>query len=98
MPFTSSRDELNMNQNTGAAILNRLIDPETDDLSSEAARSLLELDFPEADHVRMAELSSKAQAAALTDDDREELQEYIRVADMLAVVQSKVRLSLRLIG
>ena len=87
-----------MIQNTGTAILNRLIDPDTDDLSSEAARSLLELDFPEADHVRMAELSSKAQSSALTEEDREELQEYIRVADLLAILQSKARRSLRRSG
>lgn len=87
-----------MTTNTGAAILNRLIDPETDDLSSEAARSLLRLDFPEADHARMSELSAKAQSAALADDEREELQEYLRVADLLAVLQSKARRSLRRLG
>ena len=89
MSFNGLRNETDMNQNTGAAILNRLIDPETDDLSSEAARSLLGLDFPEADHDVMAELSTKAQTSALTDDDREELLEYLRVADLLAVLQSK---------
>ena len=87
-----------MTTNTGAAILNRLIDPEADDLSPDAARSLLQLDFPEADHTRMSELSSKAQAATLTDGEREELQEYLRVADLLAVLQSKARRSLRRLG
>lgn len=98
MPFIGPRNETDMNQNTGAAILNRLIDPETDDLSSEAARFLLGLDFPEADHARMAELSTKAQTSALTGDDREELLEYLRVADLVAVLQSKARRSLRRLG
>jgi hypothetical protein len=96
-PQANQREQA-MTRNTGAAILNRLIDPETDDLSSEAATSLLELDFPEADHVRMAELSSMAQTAALTEEDRIELEEYIRVADLLAVLQSKARRSLLRLG
>jgi hypothetical protein len=87
-----------MTTNTSAAILNRLIDPETADLSPEAAESILRLDFREADHARMAELSSKAQEGALTADEREELQEYIRVADLLAVFQSKARRSLKRLG
>jgi hypothetical protein len=62
-----------------------------DDLTSKTARSLLGLDFPEAAHPRLAELSAKAQTSAFTDDDREELQEYIRVADLLAILQSKAR-------
>lgn len=84
--------------NTGAAILNRLIDPESNDLSPEAARSILRLDFRETDHARMAELSAKAQAAALAPSEREELDEYVRVADLLAVLQSKARRSLQRVG
>jgi hypothetical protein len=84
-----------MTKNTTPAILGRLINPDTGDLSPEAAESLLRLDFPEADHARMAELSSKAQDGALTAEEREELQEFVRVADLLAVLQSKARRSLR---
>jgi hypothetical protein len=84
-----------MTTNTSAAILNRLIDPEVGDLSPEAAESILRLDFPEADHARMAELSSKAQEGTLTADEREELQEYVRVADLLALLQSKARQSVQ---
>jgi hypothetical protein len=87
-----------MTTNTSAAILNRLIDPETADLSPQAARSLLRLDFPDEDQARVAELSAKAQAGALTPDEREELDEYLRVADLLAVLQSKARRSLKRLG
>ncbi|HVS37099.1 MAG TPA: hypothetical protein VMS17_16175 [Gemmataceae bacterium] len=87
-----------MTTNSAAAILNRLIEPERGDLSREAAESILRLDFREDDHARMAELSSKAQEGALTADEREELTEYIRVADLLAVFQSKARRSLKRLG
>jgi hypothetical protein len=87
-----------MTKNTSTAILNRLIDPATGDLSPQAARSILRLDFPDSDHARMAELSAQAQTGALTTDEREELNEYLRVADLLAVLQSKARRSLRRVG
>ena len=87
-----------MTTNSGPAILNRLINPEAENLSPEAARSLLQLDFPEADHQRMSELSLKAQSAEFSTEEREELEEYIRVADLLAVLQSKARRSLQRLG
>jgi hypothetical protein len=84
--------------NTSAAILNRLIQPDADDLSPEAASSILRIDFPEVDHARMSELSALAQEGRLSEDDRDELDEYLRVADMLAVLQSKARRSLQRVG
>ncbi|HTI50224.1 MAG TPA: hypothetical protein VL475_04710 [Planctomycetaceae bacterium] len=81
--------------NTGAAILNRLIDPEKPDLSREAALSFLKLDFCRTDHVRMSKLSRHAQEGQLTDAERDELNEYLRVADLLAILQSKARKTLR---
>ena len=84
-----------MTNNTSAAIVNRLIDPERDDLPIDAARFLAELDFPQWDHARMEELSCKAADGALSPDEREEFDEYLRVADLLAVIQSKARWSLK---
>src|SRR5438046_1136429 len=81
--------------NTGAAILERLINPDNDDLSVDAARSILRLDFSPPDHERVDQSSAKASAGTLTDDERTELNEYIRVADLLAVQQSKARQSLK---
>lgn len=81
--------------NTGAAIMERLIDPDNADLTPEAARSILRLDFPKRDHKRMASLSAKASAGTLTERDRAELEDYLRVADLLALLQSKARKSLK---
>jgi hypothetical protein len=87
-----------MTTNTGTAILGRLLEPDNDDLSPEAARCFLSLDFPKKDHRRMRQLSAKATAGRLTPAERDELDEYLRVADLLALLQSRARLSLKRAG
>jgi hypothetical protein len=83
---------------TGPAILERLVNPKRPTLSVDAARSLLTLDFPSKDHERVAVLSGKAHEGTLTKAEHAELQEYLRVADLLALLQSKARLSLKRAG
>ena len=78
-----------------AAILKRVIHPEKGDLSPEAAKQLLRLQFDEADHARMAELSAKAQEGTLSQAERDELDGYINVSHFIAFVQSKARISLK---
>jgi uncharacterized protein YnzC (UPF0291/DUF896 family) len=80
--------------NTETAIWERVIDPNEDDLSPEAARFLLRLDFGEPDHARMEELAQKSNDGTLTADERLELQNYVRIGNVLALMQSKARLSL----
>jgi hypothetical protein len=81
--------------NTETAIWERVIDPNEDDLSPEAARFLLRLDFGEPDHARMQELAQKSNDGTLTADERLELQNYVRIGNVIALMQSKARLSLR---
>ena len=84
--------------NTSLRILERLLLPKRADLTPDAARSILNLTFQSADQERVNFLSSKAQAGTLTSKEHDELGEYIRVADMLAMFQSKARLSLKKAG
>jgi hypothetical protein len=81
--------------NHGTAILERLIEPKNDALTPEAARYLLGLDFPRKDHQRMQRLSTKASAGTLTVKERAELDDYLRIADLLALMQSKARRALQ---
>ena len=83
---------------TGTAILERLIAPDEATLSAEAARSLLQLDFAANDHEQVKRLSAKAQEGTLTKAERADLEEYLRVSDFLALLQSKARLSLQRAG
>jgi hypothetical protein len=80
---------------TGATILARLIEPEEASFSPEAARSILRLKFTRSDQVQVNKLSLGAQEGTLTVEEHAELEEYIRVADLLAMLKSKARLSLK---
>jgi hypothetical protein len=84
--------------NNGTAILERLIEPENDNLTPEVAQYILRLDFPRKDHQRLQRLSAKASAGTLSDKERAELDDYLRIADLLALMQSKARRALKRAG
>ena len=65
--------------NTPAAIWKRLLRPDHDDMSPEAARFFLKLAFEQQDLDRMHELAVKNQAGKLTAEEQEELKNYRQV-------------------
>jgi len=79
-------------------IWGRIVRPDRPTYTPEAARAILELDFDPADHRRIVELSAKANEGALTPPEREELEDYVEINDILALLQSKARLSLKQAG
>lgn len=81
-----------------AAILGRIIHPERDDLSPDAARSILKLDFDEQDRARMHELAVRAQGGGLTEAELAELESYRRVGRLLDLMRSRARRSLKRAG
>jgi hypothetical protein len=81
--------------NTQLDIWNRILAPDQGDLAPEAAAFLLHMDFTKADRERVQELSVKANEGTLNKLERTELDEFIRVGDVLAVMQSKARRSLK---
>jgi hypothetical protein len=87
-----------MTANTETAILSRLIDPDKTNLSPEAARYILSMDFRSDDRRKMQELSEKAQKGTLDADEQAELDNYVRVGHLLALMQSKARKSLKRAG
>jgi len=78
-----------------ANILSRVIAPNDQSLSPEAARTILEWKFPPWDVEQMTKLSQKANAGTLTPLEQEELDSYERVGHLIAMAQSKARLSLK---
>lgn len=80
---------------TEAAIWTRIIEPEKNGLSPEAARSLLELRFSERDLSHMNELAQKNRQGLLSGAERQELEEYVKVGDVLALLHLKARKSLQ---
>lgn len=81
--------------NTEAAILARVIQLGEGKLSRGAAEYLLSIRFGEHDVVRMNELSELARQGRLTTEEQAELDSYIHVSNLLAVMQSKGRLALK---
>ena len=84
-----------MSSPAGTAILGRLIEPERDDLAPEAAQYFLKLDFNEADHRRVEELSAAAKCGQLSAEELRELDTYLLVADFVGILQSKARRTLK---
>ncbi len=80
---------------TEAALWGRLLDPVSADLSLEAARYILGLQFPPSDIDRMQELAEKARAGALTVEEHIEMDSYERVGQVLSLMKSKARKSLK---
>jgi len=78
-----------------AAILGRVIRPESGAWSKEAAESMLEFDFPPTDLERMNLLAAKAREGNLSPAENEELNNYRDVGRLLELLQSKARLSLK---
>jgi len=85
-------------QNSETGILARLIQTRQDDLSRDAAEYLLSLQFDERDIARMNELSEMARSGSLHGDDASELDSYIHVSNLLAVIRSKATRSLHKVG
>jgi hypothetical protein len=81
--------------NTEAAILARLIQIGEDQLSRGAAEYLLSIRFGERDIARMNELSELARQEKLTSQEQAELDSYLHVGNLLAVIQSKGRRALQ---
>ncbi len=80
--------------NTESAILERLIEPGANGLPVELARYFLTLTFKPYDQQRMAELAEKAQAGSLTADEQTEIDTYVSLSHLLALLKSKARLAI----
>ncbi len=83
---------------TDAAVFGRLVKPDHGDLSPEAAREILSLQFDDGDVQRMNQLFVKAQEGTLTPDEQAEIESYRRAGYLLGVLWSKARLSLQHAG
>jgi hypothetical protein len=75
-------------------IFRRVIDPGDGSMSPDLARFVLELDFPAPDHVRYEELYAKAQDETLTQDEARELDSYLHVDSLIAIMRLKAERSL----
>ena len=78
-----------------AAIFSRVWEDEKKALSPTVARHVLKLGFSAKDQARMHELAAKNRAGELTVEETEEFDNFVKVGDLLALLQSKARQRLR---
>ena len=76
-------------RNSAAAIFARVW--EGGALTAPVARHVLKLGFSPDDKSRMRELAERNREGTLTDAEREELDDFVKVGDLLAILQSKAR-------
>ena len=81
--------------NTEAAILARLVASQNEIHTPEVAQYLLSFAFQQSNMQRMQELAERGQDGTLKDQEREELESYLHVCNLLAIMQSKARQCLR---
>jgi hypothetical protein len=74
-----------------AAIFARVWENRDGGLTPPLARHVLKLGFGDEDKARMHDLIERNQEGTLTDDERAELDNFVKVGDLLAILQSKAR-------
>jgi hypothetical protein len=82
----------------GTAMLEQLADLDAHSMSRETARKFLEITFEPSHKQRVRHLSEKARKGTLLPAEHVELDEFIRVADLLAILHSKARQALKHAG
>ena len=88
-----------MIQRSDSEILSRLLELEGARLSPEKAQMVLSVALTPEDHERLEELGEKANEGVLTEAEREQYDAYkVRVIDLLAILQSRARMTLKKLG
>lgn len=78
-------------RNSAAAIFARLWEGASGTLSIPVARHVLKLEFGEEDNTRIQQLLERNREGAITDAEREELDNFVKIGDLMAILQSKAR-------
>ena len=83
---------------TEADILNEVIAPERAGLNREAAQAILALGFSQDASDRIRELLDAGNRGVISVSERADLDKYLRVGQLLDLLQAKARISLAAFG
>jgi len=72
-------------------LLDQIFDPLTEILTPEAAQRLVSWRADEATQRRLDELGNKCNEGQLTETERKEYETYVRIIDIVAILQAKAR-------
>jgi hypothetical protein len=76
-------------------ILCDVISPKRANLNPDAARSILEWKFSAKSVAKMNKLADRNRRGTITENEREELERFLRVGSLVNLAQAKARESLR---
>ncbi len=85
-------DQLESSQ---AAILDRVIQPNSGDWPRAAAEAILGIGFDQTDRERMTLLLKKVKSGDLSDEEAEALENYRHIGKLLELMKSRARRSLQ---
>ena len=77
------------------SVFERMLQPGNGDLPPEVAAYLPQWDFSPEDHALYEELSVKAQDGSLSGEERARLEEMLTANDLIMILRSKARASLK---
>ena len=80
---------------TESQILEQVVMSDQPGMSPESAHAILNLGFDQAAKSRMDELAVKNRQGALTQFERKEMENYLRVGNFINLMQAKARLLLQ---
>lgn len=78
-----------------SAILERAITADNESWSPEAARAILAFKLADADLRRADELAAKARTGAMTDAERQHLENYLHVGRIVEFMKAKALITLK---
>jgi hypothetical protein len=82
-------------ESSEAAILSRVIQPDSADWSRAASEAILGIGFNETDREQMSALLEKAKTGDLTNEESEALEHYRHIGTLLELMKSRARSSLQ---
>jgi Ran GTPase-activating protein (RanGAP) involved in mRNA processing and transport len=82
-------------ESSEAAILSRVIQPDSADWSRAASEAILGIGFNETDREQMSALLEKAKTGDLTNEESEALEHYRHIGKLLELMKSRARRSLQ---
>jgi hypothetical protein len=81
----------NFSMATQEAIFDEMLEPLVEALTPETARLLSQIQAKPSIQARVDQLAAKCNEGALTDEERAEYENYIRVGNLLALIKAKAK-------
>ena len=72
-------------------VLDRFLRPFTDCLTPEVAQRIANLQLDAQSQARLDELAAKANEGQLTDDERQEYEEFVEGIDLMGILKARAR-------